>query len=859
MPIGRHVSGRQRRAAPGAGSGGAAGATGGGGAAGKRSRTASLPPAAGAAEPGRGASVHRLQATPAVGSFKPTEIGQTRHDEVTLTNVSDEPVDFFDYLETILDVGDGRARTSDDFDLGAPALDRPLEPGASVRVMATFTPRASHADDLKPGKQTRRAADFAVIDADGAVAGTVALRGKARAPSAETIDEGEVDELKRATRHAGQRRPPPQSYDDMRRHLMAAAELVQGSERAEAGELVDEVRARMDESLRYDQVLQAFRSYGLGTQSATTMVAHARDEVVGASRRLAAGWPVNMELVVTAFQVAKEPIQLVLHEIDRAPTIQAMHDAAPAVLAGKAAEELGATAKAIVTDAAFAAGFGLGVLEGAGGAVKDLATGVADALELAFDIAKALVTGGLIGAADRAADKLAELFDQAPAALAAMGDDFEKAWNKPDSFGRGNFRGEVIGYVAAQIAIIVISGGAAAEGVAFASLSRWGKVAAVIQKLDAAGDIVGWAGAAAARIKLPRKLMDRLRDARRGATVRVDAPHASGPPGTGSPETPHGTHDDPAPPARDGTEGESAGTARQGEDDAIIADRTREPYGDPRMDPTGPRRPLDRRELIPHRKLDVKKSWAEVERAHKAGDLSFAVGAKLKSADDGHEILARLSRGDATALEKLGIKDYPRDLDPTGREWALIQVRDGFAIYAGGYRKVELPPASRVLGHTHPGPDANLPDPDMGPRVDRRIRAEADGAPLAEVLADIENARNSGIVPSAADINAVSDGTAHVLYTRYVSVGDGKVANPLPGDARPRVQLHLQDAKVVRWHPRRKSYYYEVQVIARDATGKELWSGKMYAAWHAPMRAGDVYVKRPPALELAVTDGWREP
>ncbi len=830
------------------------GGSGGVVAPGKRTLTQGLPPAA------VGPSTHRVQVTPPNGKFALTEIGHSRNADLMLTNKSSEPLDFFDFLATILPTRGDVARPKDGGDfavVGGTTTADGIAPGESMPISVAFTPKASHPDDLKKGKKSERKSRFDIIDREGAVAGSFKLRGHARAPSADTIDEGATAEIKSAVRRSASKLPPPKSFDEMRHHLIAARDLIQTAEREDADELVGEVSTRMYEALRYDQVLQAFRSYGLGTQSATMMVAHAHDQVVGASVRLNGSMPVDMDYVLTSFEVAKEPIQLTLGEIDHAASVRAMHDASPAVLAGKGAVELGKTAKRILTDAAFAGGFGLGVLEGSGGAIKDLATGLVDVLEIAFDIARAMVTGGLIGAAIDTAGKVDDFFDSMPMLLNSMGNEFKDNWTQSDSFGCGNFRGEVIGYIAAQIALIIISGGAAAEGVAFAAMSRWGKVVKIIQTLDNAGDIVAWASKAGRGLNLPRKILDRIRDARKGATVRVDAPQGSGPHVPGSPDAPHGTSD-PSPSVKDAHGGDADGL--HADDDVDVpADRTRPPYGDPNVDPTGPRRPLDKRELVPHRKLDVKKSWKEIDRAQKSGDLSFAVGAKLKSADDGHDILARLSRGDASALEKIGITDYPKDLDPTGREWALIEVRDGFAIYAGGYRKVDLPANARVLGHTHPGPEPSVRDPDRGPDVDRRLNAGADGRPFAEVLDDLENARNSGIVPSAADINAISDGTPHVLYTRYVHGGDGKVANPLPNDARPRVQVHMHDAKVVRWNPRRRSYYYEVRVVVRDASGHEIWSGKMYAAWHAQLPGGDTFVKRPALLDRPASPEWQAP
>ncbi len=538
------MKGRKR---PGASSEGGGGGAPAGIEPGKRTRTQSL--AAAPAAPAVGPSTSRLNANPSWARFKPTEIGKTRHDDIKLTNVSAEPFDFFAFLETVLPSSDGFVRPTDDGGdfavVGGATTSDGLLPGESTSIMVEFAPKASHPDDLKKHKQSKRETRFAILDPEGAIGDTFTLAGFARPPSADTIDEGEVAEIKSAARRSGSRLPPPKSFDEMRHHLMAARDLMQTSERDDADELVGEVSARMYEALRYDQVLHAFRSYGFGTQSATMMVGHAHDQVVGASTRLSGGLAVNMDYVLTSFEVAKEPMQLVLGEVKKAPTIQAMHDAAPVVMAGRAAEEVGETAKQIVTDAAFAAGFGVGVLEGTGGAVKDLATGAVDVLELAFDIAKAMVTGGIIGATLEAAEKLNDFFQKAPAALAGMGEDFRDNWNAPGSFSRGNFRGEVTGYVAAQIAIIVISGGAAAEGVAFASLSRWGKVAAIIQKADAAGDILGWAAAAGRRVPLPRKLIDKIDGARAKAKKAElqDSPSADARPRSssdGAPET-HGT------------------------------------------------------------------------------------------------------------------------------------------------------------------------------------------------------------------------------------------------------------------------------------------------------------------------------
>lgn len=839
-------TGRTTKAPGAAGPGNGAG--GAGRAPGKLTRTQALPASVG---PG----VDRLVAKPAIGRFKPTEIGKSRVDDVTLTNVSDEPVSFWDFLQTVLD-GDARPRPEGDFAVvGGETTGEPLLPGESMSVTVQFAPQATEPEDLKPRRQTQRAAQFAVIDPDGAAAGTFRVEGKARPPSAETVDEDVVDELVSTTRRVGQKPAPPRSYDEMRRHVMAARELVETGERDEAAELLDDVLTLMNADAHYQIVFQAARQHGLGSTTATTVVGEARSDLELAYLRLRDGRrpPVRMDDVLTSFLVAREPLQLALGEIDAAPSLQALNDATPAVLAGKAMEELGETAKQIVTDATFAAGFGTGVLEGCVGAVVDLASGAAEVIELAFEIAKAMIGGGIVGATILAADKLAAAFEEAPEMLRALSDAFQQGWNQSGSYARGNFRGEVLGYIAAQIAIIIVTGGSAAEGVAFASLSRWGKVAAVLRATNAAGDILSWAAGAGRGLGLSRRMLDRLRDARKGQETRLDAPDEPD-----APDVPDAAHAQA--PTRGGGVRRSDGDRADADAEVDqVADRSRPPYEDPRSDPNVPRRPLDRRELLPHRKLDIKRSWKELEKAQKAGDHSFALGRKLKDPEEGHALLSRLARGDASALEGVGISDYPKGLDTTGREWALIETRDGYALYSGGYNKVTLPSDVRIIGHTHPGPNAAVGH--TAPDVDRSLRAGPDGVGLTfdEILADITNARNSGIIPSSADINAISDGTEHVLHTRFVHAGDARITNPLPEDQRPRVQVHMSDAKVLRWHPRTRSYWYEVTAVVKDSTGQPVWSGKLYAQWSAPAKFGNVFAAKPPQFPSPSNPEWKTP
>lgn len=866
----------QRPAGQGAGVASAGGPRGGASSPGKRTRTQGLPagatgagavavaaggPNAAAGAGATGPSVERLVAAPATTTFPLTEIGASAHRTVSLTNQSRDFVDVFDFLTTILPDGDGRSRPSGpeaDFAVVGGATDGVgLASGASMPVTVEFAPRASHPADASARKPSRRRAQLDVVDDEGARAGAFRLEGRARPPRAETVEAAAVTGLKGSARRAGSPPARPRTYDAMRLHLMAARELVETGERDEAAALVDDVLAHLNQEAHYQRVLQAARQHGLGTTTAITVVGRARDELKGASFRLHARTrpPVRMDDVLTAFLVAREPLQLALGEIDHAPTLQALHDASPAVLAGKAAGELGETAVQLFTDAAFAGGFAVGTLEGAVGAVVDLARGAVEVLELAYDIARALVTGGLIQATMDAAGKLSAFFARAPAALLALGKDFQTRWEQPGSYARGNFRGEVLGYVATQIAIIIISGGAAAEGVAFAALSRWGKVVRVIQGLDAGGDILAWAGAAARGLSLPRKLVERARGARGGAgegagkTVAIGGGGGAGGGGAGAGGT--GTPAGSGEPGR-GPDGSRADAAHAG---GAPGDRPRGPYREPgeARDWNQPVRRLEDHELLESADLRPTTSGKALRK-----DGSFPIGRPLKTADEGHRVLDLLARGDTTALHMLGMDDVPPKLDVMRREWALVQTRDGFVVYAGTPGKVSVPDHVRVVGHTHPrfrpdegGREAKLDLPDDHPGID-----------VADLVGQERMVRDAGLLPSPEDIVNIADGTDHVLHTRFVLTHDGKIANPadeLGLESRPRVKVHLSGTRVRRYNPEQNVYYYVSQIELR-AAGTSLWKGEIFT------KAGNRTVDRaapghPPSLQtfLEKTTTLREP
>lgn len=278
-----------------------------------------------------------------------------------------------------------------------------------------------------------------------------------------------------------------------------------------------------------------------------------------------------------------------------------------------------------------------------------------------------------------------------------------------------------------------------------------------------------------------------------------------------------------------------------------------EPYQDPTIDPKLPHKYLDRRELRPYRRMDPVFSWKDAE-ARIRGKQPAALGKKIKDADVAHALLQRLALGDATVLQELGVSGAPLDFDPSTREWALVQMRDGFAIMAGSYDSVSAPADVRTIAHNHPEP-AKV----KGHQTKiKDLPTDASGMTYAEIIKDPKVAQDATIVPSIKDIHSITDGADHTIYTRYISVGGGKITNPRVGATGARVQIHLSDTRVHLQKSRTKEYWYVTEMKVIDPSNPEppLWEGTIYADWRALVQKGGVYFKPPPEFDRPEQSGW---
>lgn len=165
-------------------------------------------------------------------------------------------------------------------------------------------------------------------------------------------------------------------------------------------------------------------------------------------------------------------------------------------------------AKAFVDDAVeavkYAAGFIVGLLEGAWGAIVDLFQGAADMIEAVAKVVYSLVTGNPGAIKDMLMGWVAKL-KLAWANRDKIADEFMKKWEADDGWDRGLFQGEVLGWVMMTALITLLTMG---EATAPMAAGKWGAVLNALKTVDALGDITTYAGKVG---RLPGKAYDAIK------------------------------------------------------------------------------------------------------------------------------------------------------------------------------------------------------------------------------------------------------------------------------------------------------------------------------------------------------------
>lgn len=483
--------------------------------------------------------------------------------------------------------------------------------------------------------------------------------------------------------------------------------------------------------------------------------------------------------------------------------------------------------------AQYAAGFVVGLLEGAWGSLVDLFKGVGDLASMIWSAAKMLV--GDFSEIKQLAKDLSAAWKNRKEIMQGIATDFMEKWEAKDDYDRGNFQGEFLGYVMMLAFITLVTMG---EGTVIAGAGRFGAFIKVIQAADAAGSIGTYVGKLRKAVKLPAKAVKEAEEAV-GKNARKVVKMAGG----DAPDVPHGHGGVP--------------------DVDVDAPHVDKPHVDaphvdkPAMgpDPDAPRKggPYRDPDDPLHESHRPVRTLADDELAH-AKDLhptrrgkdllkpgSRAVGKVLKTRGEGETILHLLASGDKNALAALDIDDIPKKLKVTEREWSLVQTRDGFVMYIGDADNVSVPPNVRSVAHSHPT-HAN------GKRLELDVPDGQGGIDFADIAKDPSKVKGSGLLPSAMDLHTVADGTEHTLHTQFVMDWDGTITNAVDGDTRPRVQVHISKSRVVRYSDRQKGFYYLAQVDV-SAGGQPIWSSDFYGFRDFVVNTEKVSFNRFPELD----------
>jgi hypothetical protein len=151
---------------------------------------------------------------------------------------------------------------------------------------------------------------------------------------------------------------------------------------------------------------------------------------------------------------------------------------------------------AIIDTIKYVAGFIVGLLEGAWAAIADLFKGAADLVEGVAKIVWKLVSEGP-GAVKALLDKWAGQMKQVWEKKGEIASAFLKKWNATNAWDRGNFHGEVMGWLFMTVLIVVVTMGESAPATLASITLRWPELVAVLKAVDALGDVTRYVGGAA--------------------------------------------------------------------------------------------------------------------------------------------------------------------------------------------------------------------------------------------------------------------------------------------------------------------------------------------------------------------------
>jgi hypothetical protein len=140
----------------------------------------------------------------------------------------------------------------------------------------------------------------------------------------------------------------------------------------------------------------------------------------------------------------------------------------------------------------FVAGVVAGILEGAWQALVDVFKGAWELVKMAFEVMKAYLTGTLLGLMLETAEKVKSFFEKLDVEqlVKALGGHIVEKWTNVGWFGKGEFVGQIVGYIALNVLLVVATAGGSV-GVLLAKAAESGSevaraVMALVKVVDVA-------------------------------------------------------------------------------------------------------------------------------------------------------------------------------------------------------------------------------------------------------------------------------------------------------------------------------------------------------------------------------------
>ncbi|HEX7841447.1 MAG TPA: hypothetical protein VF469_28435 [Kofleriaceae bacterium] len=151
-----------------------------------------------------------------------------------------------------------------------------------------------------------------------------------------------------------------------------------------------------------------------------------------------------------------------------------------------------------VNDVEYLGGLVAGVVDGVFLAFRDLASGAVQMLQAVIKI----LTGDIASVIGMAKHWLGG-FEQLWEHRRQVADDFFRKWNAKDSFDRGRFRGEVLGWLITNVVIVILTAGEASEGVLAGIATRFPEAVKALRAVSDLGDVTTYTKSLGKALELP--------------------------------------------------------------------------------------------------------------------------------------------------------------------------------------------------------------------------------------------------------------------------------------------------------------------------------------------------------------------